>query len=193
MIEYKQNISAKIPVRILDGGGDPVPGILFSDITAAVQKSDGTTQILSVATQDWAEVATGAFSNAGLYWLDLPISAMDTTGYLTVAVASTGNKTFIGAFKVVANEEIDTFTRIGAPVGASISADLQTNQVNLLTVVNTLKKYEEGRWKIHITGPDANRLVLYDTDDVTPLLKFDLKDSGGAATFFNPFERVPTP
>ena len=68
---------------------------------------------------------------------------------------------------------------------------LSTDVAAVDTTVSLLQKYEEGRWKIHVTGGDANRLVLYDTDDVTPILKFDLKDSGGSATFVNPFERVP--
>lgn len=210
MIEYKQGVSKFVPVRVFDQGGEPQGGIAFGAVTAAVQKQDGSTAVVTVTIADWTEITTGAFGGAGVYALKLPASALDQPGLLTYAVSTPSNKVFIGAIKVVANEEVDTFSRVGAPVGASISADiagvksdvgtvntnvlaLNTGQANILAVVNTLKKYEEGRWKIHITGPDANRLVLYDTDDVTPLLKFDLKDSGGAATFFNPFERVPTP
>lgn len=210
MIEYKQSVAAFVPVRIFDQGGVPQGGIAFGAVQAAVQKSDGSTAVVSVTIADWTEITTGAFGGAGVYALKLPASALNLPGYLTFAVATPGNKIHVGAIKVVANEEVDTFTRIGAPAGASVSADiadtnadvatvntnvlaLSAGQTSILNVVNTLKKYEEGRWKIHITGPDANRLVLYDTDDVTPLLKFDLKDSGGAATFFNPFERVPFP
>lgn len=59
--------------------------------------------------------------------------------------------------------------------------------VDILTL---LQKYEEGRWKIFTTGADVNRLVIYDTDGTTPLIKFDLKDAAGSPTFVNPFERV---
>lgn len=57
--------------------------------------------------------------------------------------------------------------------------------------ITLLKKYQEGRWKIFTTGPDANRLVLYDDDEVTVLFKFDLKDSAGAPAVTNVLERVP--
>ena len=210
MLEYKQSVAKFVPVRIFDQGGTPVGGVAFGQVTAAIQKADGTTSTLSVILADWSEVTTGAFSGSGMYLLRLSAANLDQPGLLTYAISTPSNKTHIGAIKVVANEEIDTYNRIGAPVLTTISADiagvktdvaavqssitgLSAGQASILAVVNLLKKYEEGRWKIHISGPDANRLVLYDTDDVTPLLKFDLKDSGGAATFINPFERVPFP
>jgi len=210
MLEYKQSVAAFAPVRIFDAGGTPVGGIGFGGVVATVQKADGSTQTLSLTLSDWSEITTGSFSGAGVYILKLPASALNQTGLLTYAVSSTANKTYIGAVKVVANEEVDTYGRIGAPVLSTISADiagvkidvgtvntnvltLAAGQTSILTVVNLLKKYEIGRWKIHVTGTDANRLVLYDTDNVTALLKFDLKDSGGAATFINPFDRYPVP
>lgn len=210
MIEYKQSVAAFVPVRIFDAGSTPVGGLGFGSVTAAVQKSDGSTQVITLTITDWSEITTGAFSGAGVYAMKLPASALNLTGEVVYAVATPGNKTYIGALKVVANEEADTFARLGAPAGASIAADIATTQAavgtvntnvlalsagqtSILTVVNLLKKYESGRWKINISGADANRLVLYDTDNVTPLLKFDLKDSGGASTFINPFERLPVP
>jgi hypothetical protein len=63
--------------------------------------------------------------------------------------------------------------------------------LNVGGVLSALQKYEEGRWKIHDSGPDANRLVLYDVDGVTAIRKFDLKDIAGVATSTTPAERVP--
>src|SRR5574343_81308 len=255
MIEYKQGLTKFVPVRIFNSVGDPVSGIAFGSVTATTKKADGSTEAVSVTGADWQEVVAGAFAGAGVYALKLSASNLNQTGTLTYAVATTGNKTFVGAIKVVANEEVDTYTRIGAPTLASVSADianldsdianldtdvanvyrrigaptlasvsadianldadvanvdsdvatLTSNVANLdadvaavasnvtstLTIVQVLQKYEEGRWKIHTTGGDANRLVLYDTDNTTPLLKFDLKDSTGGATFAEPFERLP--
>lgn len=57
--------------------------------------------------------------------------------------------------------------------------------------IGTLTKYAEGRWKIHTTGMDANRIVFYDTDGTTVFAKFDLKDQDGNAVFGGAFERVP--
>ena len=210
MIEYKQSVSKFVPVRILNGSDVPVAGIAFGAVTATVVKADGTTQAVTITITDWAEVVTGAFASQGFYLLKLSAANLDQPGMLTYAVSTAGNKTYINTLKVIANEEAETFARVGAPVLASISADiagvktdvgtantgiaaLSTGQSSILTVVTLLKKYEQGRWKIHISGGDANRLVLYDTDNTTALLKFDLKSNSGSATFINPFERYPVP
>jgi len=52
-------------------------------------------------------------------------------------------------------------------------------------------QYEQGRWKIFTTGPDANRMVFYEDDGTTVLKKFDLLDSAGSPTTSSPFERDP--
>jgi len=243
MIEYKQGVTIFMPVRIFDSVGNPAASIAFGAVTAAVQKADGTQATVVVTLTDWEEVSTGAFAAAGVYLIKIPAAVMDQPGLFTYAVATAGNKTYIGAAKIVANEEADTYARIGAPVLASISADvagvksdvstvsgnvtstynrigapilasisadvagvksdvstvsgnvttLGTDQTTILTIVELLQKYETGRWKIHLTGPNAKRLVLYDTDNTTILLKFDLKDGAGLGTYINPFERYPVP
>jgi hypothetical protein len=259
MIEYKQSVTAKAPVRIVDSSGNPVAGVAFGSVTATAMKSDGTTTAITVTSLDWAEITTGAFTSQGFYTMSIAGSVLNTTGLLTYAVASGSNKTYVGAIKVVANEEVDTYGRVGAPAGASISADIASvksdssglrtdyttgkaayldasivsrasqTSVNSIAVdtsglrtdyttgkaafldaaissraqasdltsiatdVATLLKHAEGRWKIHLTGLDANRLVIYDTDDTTPIIKFDLKDPSGAPTYVYPFERVKVP
>lgn len=57
--------------------------------------------------------------------------------------------------------------------------------------IPTILQYNQGRWKIHTSGPDANRIVIYEEDGTTVLRKFDLKDSAGAATSTAPYEREP--
>lgn len=54
--------------------------------------------------------------------------------------------------------------------------------------VNIMKKISEGRWKIDTT---TNQLVFYDSDNVTPLVTFNLLDENGVSTSVNPTERVP--
>lgn len=57
--------------------------------------------------------------------------------------------------------------------------------------IDTLMQIEVGKWEIVTTGPDANRLIFYDTDGTTVLYKFDLFNSIGAASVLNPYKRVP--
>jgi hypothetical protein len=47
-----------------------------------------------------------------------------------------------------------------------------------------------GKWRIFTSGPDANRLIIYAVDG-SVLKKFDLFDSGGAATSINPYSKEP--
>ncbi len=56
--------------------------------------------------------------------------------------------------------------------------------------IDTLYQYQGGRWKIHTTGPDANRIVYYADDGVTIVAKFDLKDISGNPTHKGAYERV---
>jgi len=62
---------------------------------------------------------------------------------------------------------------------------------SILTIVTQIQSYTEGKWKIFTTGPDANRLVIYDVDGVTVLKKYDLQDASGSPTYINPFVRIP--
>lgn len=57
--------------------------------------------------------------------------------------------------------------------------------------IDTLMQIEVGKWEIKTTGPDANRLIFYDTDGTTELYKFDLFNSIGVASVLNPYKRVP--
>jgi len=52
--------------------------------------------------------------------------------------------------------------------------------------IELISKVEKGRWRIL-----NNQMIFYDDDDTTPLLTFDLKDSGGAPTETEPYERDP--
>lgn len=68
-----------------------------------------------------------------------------------------------------------------------LDARIQTQQDQ----VDTLYAVSVGRWKIHTSGPDANRIVYYAEDGTTVVAKFDLKDLSGNPTFKSAFERIP--
>ena len=126
MIEYKQGLTARVPVRLFNTAtGNPETGVVFGSVTAAVEKSDGTAGAVVVGAGAWAEVTTGAFAGKGYYNLILPVASTDTAGVLFYAVTVALTNGHVGCVKVVANEEVDTYTRIGAPAGGvSISADV---------------------------------------------------------------------
>lgn len=129
MLEYIQNQAARVHVVLTDAAGAPVTGV--SSPTVAVEKSGGA---ISVVVPDaWAEVTTGAFSGQGKYDLVLPASALDTRGPLVVAVTG-GTGRFLALIHVVGVTVDDVNTRIGAPSGASVSADVATANARLVTL-----------------------------------------------------------
>ncbi len=60
-----------------------------------------------------------------------------------------------------------------------------TNVDSILTKLVHLKQSVQGRWKIF-----NNQLIIYDSDETTPLLTYDLKDAAGDPTSTNPVERA---
>lgn len=169
MLEFKQNTARFAPVRLFNAAGDPITGMAYTGVTAYVQKADGTTASFAVGASDWVEATAGSFAGTGVYAVRIAAGVLDQTGMLNYAIAAVGCVTYVGAVKVVANEEVDTYT-----------------------TVERLQVIAEGRWKIHTSGGDANRLVLYAADGVTPIQRWDLKDKNGNATAGpDVMERVP--
>ncbi len=54
-----------------------------------------------------------------------------------------------------------------------------------------LQQFLTGRQKIHTTGPEANRFVVYGPDNTTIIYRYDLKDQLGVSSPLNPFDRIP--
>lgn len=205
MIEYKQGSAANVPVRIQTSAGVAIPGTLYTAVTATVLKSDGTTAVVVMSAGNWTEVTTGAFAGTGTYTLGLSSSQLGTVGVLMYAVAVSGALTYVGVVKVVANEEADTYARLGSPTGASIAADISSvwdadlglhaiagSAGKTLSTINTTAtntwNFHTSEWQVVATGADANRMVVT-MPGLT--LKFDLKDKDGNPTYINPFVRIP--
>lgn len=169
MIEIKTGVDSWVPVRLVDVTGTPVTGVTFGSVTVSIRAADtGPVDTYTPTSQQWLEVNSGAFAGTGVYAVKILGSSIGLPqGSTTYAVAASGAVTYVGSVKVVLQEESDTYLR--------------------------MRELQEGRWKIHTTGPDANRLVLYGADGVTPIQKWDLYDSSGTATAgVGVFERVPT-
>jgi hypothetical protein len=74
------------------------------------------------------------------------------------------------------------------------NADVPTSSRAASTLegkVDELLQIGKGKWEIKTSGPDANRLIIYEADGTTVLRKFDLFDKDGLPTAINPFKRVP--
>lgn len=168
MIEIKKGEPVWIWVRLADIDSVPVTGVTHSQVVATIDRSDGTRQTLPLTANDWEEINFGAFSGTGCYKLLLPASVTDLPGPFMYAVKDNLHPAYIGAIKVVENEEVDTYEKI---------LDIHAAQV--------------GRWEIKTSGPDANRFIVYADDGVTVVRKYDLIGADGLPTFINPFQRNP--
>ena len=71
--------------------------------------------------------------------------------------------------------------------------DYNTDAIpTIQTIVQNIKDYDQGKWQIFATGPNANQMWFYASDGVTVLAKYNLLDADGNPTVFSPFTRVPT-
>ena len=53
-------------------------------------------------------------------------------------------------------------------------------------IIDNIYKVESGRWLI-----SGTQMIFYDSDGITEMLKFNLKDSAGSPSATNVYERVP--
>jgi hypothetical protein len=197
MVEFKYNQIIRIPVKMVTTVGDPVANIDSAQVLITVEKANGTLVDFFPNGGQWIQIIQGAFNAEGKYTVLLPASYCDVPGLLTYAVKVTSAKTYFGAVKLIANEEAETKV-----VADALRTDYTTARAGKIDTILTtvtpmgtqltdLVDYAQGKWEIKVTGPDANRLVLYRADGVTVLKKFDLANANGDATFINPFKRTP--
>jgi hypothetical protein len=180
---YTNSINTKI--------GTPVAASVSADI-AAVKSDTGTINTVTGTintTTGTINTKLGTPAGASVS-ADIVAVKADTGSALSQATTAATQST------TAANNTTAIDTKLGTPAGASVSADIAAVQTDIDTAntdVTLVKKYLQGTWYIYTTGPDANRLVIFDDDGITPLIKFDLKDSVGSATTTNPFRRVKVP
>jgi hypothetical protein len=152
--------------------------------------NDNTFKNTGWTTREQQMSELDASNSIGVYYYDF-----DTTGFsedkyfIRVDSVSAVNMPAEGELKVGGYiDDIDAPISGRAPA-SEYDAELTTLLADVATAladVLILKKVETNRW--NITG---NQMIIYDTDAVTPLFTFDLKDSAGAPTETNPTERTP--
>lgn len=165
---YRKNVANRIPFRLYDPiTGLGKTGLLPADVSGAlarvVQEDGSIVTIPLVNGVNWFEI--DSTNIPGLYHIVLTAASIDFAGPAQVAIQPSA-AAFIG-------ELVSTYVE-------TIGADAEIG-----------RKIATGKWQIHSSGGDANRLVLYDEDGTTPLYKFDLADVSGLPTFTSPFRRTP--
>jgi hypothetical protein len=121
---FKQSTANYIPVGIADSvTGLGITGLAFnaSGLSCKLAKSGLAATTKTLTAPDWVEIGNG------WYYVKLSTSECDTLGVgsLIVIYTAGGNTAEnLYPFGVVANLESDTFVRLGAPAGGSVSADI---------------------------------------------------------------------
>jgi hypothetical protein len=184
-IHYLTNVAVKLRVRMYDASYVPVTGIAQGSATVTIIKPDGTTQLLTAAAGTngftWAEVTTGAFSGKGVYLVTITADVVAVAGEYTAA-CSGGTGGAVAEFCAWANVPSDVYARLGAPVGASMSADLA-----LVSAAAVLARKMATNKAIE----NNNQYTVYDDDGTTVLKLFNTYDQAGAPTTTAVFRRTP--
>lgn len=106
-----------------------------------------------------------------------------------------GNESYVEDISSeVWNEDLLTHLTVGSTGEAlaqikANTATIAVNEITILTLLNTLLKYQRNRTKIDIAN---NQLIIYDDDCITPLTTFNLKDFSGMPSVAEVCERIPT-
>jgi hypothetical protein len=168
MIQLKQNVAARAPVRLLSAAGTPVTGVVAGLVTATLYFADGTNVAVTPAG-NWNETAGGG------YQLTITPTVL---GPIQLVVVVAGANTFVGVYDCVANFAADLFAACsGAVTAANAASAAATSTLNAFT----------GGWKL---DPVLNQLVLFAPDNVTVIATFNLTDSSGLPTVTNVYKRT---
>jgi hypothetical protein len=129
----KQNVANWIEVRLVDATDTPVTGLAWNAVavtnTFKLHKA-------GAAPATWNPASAAAWSESGLgyYMVQLAPGDCDTLGRLVLIATTTTGQPWAASETVEANLVADAYSRLGAPAGASVSADIaaiQAKTVNL--------------------------------------------------------------
>jgi len=161
----------RFPFRVI--GGDPIGGGLFAGSFFFLQNQSGYDWRIRPQEADHELLVIG-----NLYPEDATLPMFVPT---------------LGNYTVTLKLERSSLTQLADPIIDSeerkaIASDIWSHTVGARVdeATQLLKKIETGRWQIA-----NNQLILYDTDGVTVLRKFDLLDKKGVPTEKDVYERVP--
>lgn len=125
MLEYKASTIAVVPVVLtITATNLPHTGVAAGVVTVTVVKSNGVIVTYTPAGGQWTEFTWDAWAGSGYYALSIPVGSTDVAGILHYCVSVAGDDKYFGVVNIVANLEADTYGRVGAPAGASVSADI---------------------------------------------------------------------
>lgn len=127
------------------------------------------------------QVATG-------FWLDSTDGAFKVipTNYRSPLTESSPSIYYLGENRSVWSNgqyqiwDYDATDYLFSGAEMYILSDREVSQATLLEYMELIKKIEEGNWELV-----GNQWIYYDADGITPLCRFNLKDSAGNPSMIN--------
>lgn len=165
MLVVRANKTARIPVRLLNATGGTVTGITPTEL------NDGTQNNITVVQNDGTVLSRAM--TAGVTWFE--IDAAKAPGLYHVVVDAA---------------DLDQLGTVQLAINPNDGEFVNTIASFMVEEYHIASQVARNSWKIETSGPDAGRLVVYDDDGVTALVKFDLKDALGNANIASIFERT---
>ncbi len=182
MIQLKQSVAARAPVRLLDSTGTPVTGKVAADITAALYYADGTSASVTT-TGNWNETAQGG------YQLTITPTVL---GPVQLVATCAGANAFVGVYDVVADFASDAVAAANAATTAAGTAS--TNASGAVTAANSAQAAATAALNAFTGGwtldPILNQLTVYSTDNTTVFAVFNCFDASGNPSVTNVYKRV---
>jgi len=174
----------RVQVRLVDGTGAPVTGMVAANILGGVFtviKADGTTVDISVSGTTWFEIHTT--KAPGLYQAKLTAAAVNTSGVISVAVQPAA-AAFVG-------------TVVTGWVGSNPVWDEPRRVTDGTTIAGTfgeffrtLRQVVCGRTKLNET---TGTITVYKEDNATVHQQQGLRDANGNLAGLSAVERLAAP
>jgi len=134
-------------------------------------------RIFQVATGYWLDYMDGIFKNVPTNPRSSLLEVVNSIYYMTESRTVWGD----GQYQAYGYDSAD-YLFAGAEL--YILNDIEVSQATLLEYMELIKKIEEGNWQLV-----GNEWIYYDTDGITPLMRFRTKDSAGNPSMTNIFKR----
>lgn len=210
---YKANLVARISVFLVNyTTGVPLTGVLYNNVSVTIYNltsGTGPTNVTMSAGM-WTELTTGAFNGQGCYVLAIPDTAIPTEGTYQVAVSHANGETFFTIFDVVGATHGEIAVAAGDATAAKTAAEAAESAASdALVAATAASGYAQTAAQNATDGAASallakkmlvnkatelnNEYIVYDDDGVTPLKKFDTKDSAGNLVSTGIAQRIPKP
>jgi len=167
MLIARKDKTVTIPVILLNVLNNPVTGMTIANLN----DTTGANRIGIVK----ADGVCASLTLTGSTWTEIDAIRAPGLYHVDLAGADTNQ---IGSLVLIVRASAGEFR--------TSYASISVEEYHLASLI------AKNSWKIHTTGPDANKLVIYDDDAPVPgtvLMKFNLKDNVDAPSTSSVFER----